>query len=37
MTIHPRRRINTGELEDFADREEIMALSEALLAWENQT
>jgi hypothetical protein len=46
---HPRRngilrllagwkvRIDLGELEDFSGREAIMALSEAFLAWEQQT
>ncbi|MCY6493924.1 DUF4351 domain-containing protein [Leptolyngbya sp. GGD] len=46
---HPRRgnvlrllaswkvRIDLGELVDFAEREEIMALSEAFLAWEAET
>ena len=45
---HPRRnmivrllalwrvRIDVGELADFTDREELMALSEAFLAWEEQ-
>ncbi len=45
---HPRRnmilrllaswrvRIDIGELADFTDREELMALSEAFLAWEEQ-
>jgi hypothetical protein len=30
-------RIDLGELMDFADREELMALSEAFLAWEQET
>jgi hypothetical protein len=48
-TDHPKRsmilrllanwkvRIDLGELVDFAEREEIMALSEAFLAWEQNT
>jgi hypothetical protein len=31
-----RVRIDVGELEGFVEREEIMALSEAFLAWEEK-